>query len=271
MKLFQKFNTKIIKAMIILLMISLTSVTFCLEKKVNHQRKNVKTNNNNKKNTSLIDKNKNKKAKRSKNTKGIRKNDSVPEESFGFFKLYDPTKIDHLLILDNSISLKNKNEIGGRTRKQIIQGALDLIAKKKLKINFCIANPGSNAKPKPDVDEKRVDFFYDAVPPKIKGSSKITYLGIKQCLEKITKIEQKLKKEVIRHIHIVTDGFYDADLEYDKSIRGIIAKKTISADVIGDDPKAIDLIRNWILKTHAINKGIRYQFDEKTIFGDNKK
>jgi len=179
------------------------------------------------------------------------------KKELSFFS-YDPKKTDHILILDNSLSLNNKFKGGSKSRRDVVQEILNSFAEKNLKISFCIALPRNDK----HISFKKVKLFYEKEPPILTANNKVNYLGISSCFSKIAKLENRLNKEIFTHIHIVTDGYYRPEFELEKEIKDFKRKKSFSADIIGDDPNAIDMINQWIANAHGINKGIQYQFGE---------
>lgn len=175
-----------------------------------------------------------------------------------FFSAYKPEEMSHLLIIDNSCSLRNKFKNKHFTRRKVIKDCLRNMKKQGIrKINYCIADwrRGTSKKPK-------VLFMWQDYPPFIKYKSPINYFGIKQCLTRVAKLEAKLNKKVFTNIHIVTDGYYNSEREFPNQIRGLEPGKIFTADILGEDPKSVDTVREWIVRAGGINKGIRYQLKE---------
>lgn len=187
--------------------------------------------------------------------KGPEKN---PDDMNSFYQ-YSPSETSHLLILDNSVSLRNKFN-KDLTRRKVIQNILNAYRKEGKKINFCAASPLSTS------DKWRVVFKWQVPPPVLKLHSPITFFGIKKCLNRVAKLERKLGKQVFTNIHIVTDGYYLANRELPKLIKFLVPGKKYSADLIGNDVKSISTIKKWISTVNGKNMGIRFKFGE--IFKD---
>jgi hypothetical protein len=263
-------NTKL-RLVLVLLLITLISIqlSYSFEsnkssntRRTNELNKNKHTKNKNKKTSTkkTRDEEKDKKVVTAEevekdNEKGP---DTNPKGAHSFFT-YDPRKSSHLLILDNSVSLKNKYE-KDLTRRKVVQNILNSYKKEGYKVNFCAASPLSTN------NKWRVIFKWQVLPPVLKYKSPITFLGIKKCLNRVAKLEKKLGRQVFTNIHIVTDGYYLANRELPNLIRFLAPGKSYSADLIGNDVESITVIKKWISKINGKNVGIRYRFGE--IFKD---
>lgn len=187
--------------------------------------------------------------------------DSITDNLMTLYKEYDPTDPSHLLIIDNSSSLENSFIMNFTTRRKLLQNIFLDYLLEDMRINYCIANPKSTYK------RKRILLRYKARPPLLLRNSYINYFGIRQCLNRVAQLEMKAGKEVFKHIHIVTDGYYDSNTELNKPISNLIVGKNISADVIGNDAKSITMVKKWIHLMNGVNRGIRYQM--KDVYFDN--
>lgn len=172
------------------------------------------------------------------------------------FYSFDAKNKSYLLILDNSVSLRNKFGDTKLSRRKIIQNILNAHRKNGDKINFCAASPLSTS------FKWRVVFKWQVLPPVLKYHSPITFFGIKKCLNRVAKLEKKLGKQVFTNIHIVTDGYYLADRELPKLIHFLAPEKKYTADIIGNDVKSITTVRKWISTVNGKNEGIRFKFGE---------
>lgn len=179
------------------------------------------------------------------------------------FYQYDPDNVMHLLILDNSISLRNRFNGKHISRRLVMQKILNGYGTQGKSVSYCVASPLSLP------GRKRIILKYLDEPPKLKVKSTLSFLGIRKCLERVAKLESKIGFQVFSHIHIVTDGYYRELAEFKKPIKRLLKGKTFSADVIGNNEKSITTIKNWIKKANGVNKGIRFKFDK--VFKDEAK
>lgn len=263
-------NTKL-KLVLVLLLITLLSiqVSYSFENsKSNRVGKSKKTNKNKSSKKAFSKYNNKLRVKRDEEKKAVTAEEvesdtekgpeKNPEDMTSFYQ-YNPSETSHLLILDNSVSLRNKFN-KDLTRRKIIQNILNTYRKEGKKINFCAASPLSTS------DKWRVIFKWQVPPPVLKYHSPITFFGIKKCLNRVAKLERKLGKHVFTNIHIVTDGYYLENRELPKLIKFLVPGKKYSADLIGNDVKSISTIKRWISTVNGKNMGIRFKFGE--IFKD---
>lgn len=182
-----------------------------------------------------------------------------PEVKHQLSKAYNPDNNKYLLIIDNSKSLLNRYEDGRFTRLQVLQNSLDHLVKSKKKINFCIAHSMLNHKRK---NEFYVKIVRNKSPPKIFSPPKETRLGIKECLDKVAKIELSMGGPIYTHIHIITDGYYHPKLNFSGEVEGLLHGKIFSADIIGEDIHFVDTLRKWVLKANGELGAVSYHFEE---------
>jgi len=177
-----------------------------------------------------------------------------------FNPIYEPNNIQHLLIIDNTVSLQNDYD-SNRTMADMINLGLDLIKKNKqvTKINYCIIPKIYTTKK----DIKKVLYYQKSTQtiPIVKPSES-TFLGFTKCLNLIKKFDSDETRK-IKHIHIVTDGYYD-DQEYKQdSYDKISVKRSFSADVIGKHQKSINVVKDWIARAGGKDKGVFFRYNNQ--------
>ena len=187
-----------------------------------------------------IDKNKdNKDNKKQEETKDNVASHILPN------KKYNPDNPKHFLIVDVSTSIQEKYKNSDITKRDYIQMTLDKWTIEGKKINYCVASlPYDNKNP-------RVSVEINAIPPTLYPFS--SYIGLKNCFEKIAELEKEKKLEVDL-IYIIADKTCG---DRYKAIKDFKCNKKFVVDLLSLNIKAFKQIRDWIFNISGFEEEIR--------------